>query len=83
METITVAIACLDKKNNPELTLVDVQTTQKDYKLGFHISRAEQLAKDRGYQEPFICFCPEDQEAIHKTSHSLKGIIKLPIKSCH
>ncbi|MER0784339.1 hypothetical protein AAA534_16575 [Pseudomonas aeruginosa] len=51
-----VAVACIDASGSPDLPVLKVWITQKEYDLGIHYSKAKDLAEDARYEGPFVCF---------------------------
>lgn len=76
--TITVAIACLDRNGNPRIATVSMEVSERDYQQGFYLEHAKELAENQGYQSPFICFGPEDMSELTKLEAE-NSVTSLPI----
>ncbi|EXL06485.1 hypothetical protein BG46_17180 [Brucella anthropi] len=64
MKTLHIAVACYDEANNADMPVFTVTVTDKEYGTGAHYEKAWALAKEAGYERPFVCFEGADQKAI-------------------
>jgi len=56
MKEQNVFVACRNSNGSADFFITEVKCTQAEYDLGKHYDRAEELAKEEGYEPPFICF---------------------------
>jgi hypothetical protein len=61
---MAVAVACRNSSGMADLPLFVVTASAEEYALGVHYDRAEDRAKDAGYEGPFVCFDATEQPAI-------------------
>lgn len=71
--TETVAIACSCSDGSPTIVIFETVVTQKQYVGGEHYDKAIELAKDEGYERPFVCFDNSEHDQIEYAA----GVLKL------
>lgn len=54
-----------------------VSVTDKEYGTGVHYDKARALAKEAGYEKPFVCFEGADQNAILSVARKLDLVARI------
>ncbi|MDR0779318.1 MAG: hypothetical protein LBF16_01290 [Pseudomonadales bacterium] len=47
-----------------DMPIFTVNATEEEYNLGVHYDKAEALAADEGYEQPFLCYDASEQSAL-------------------
>ncbi|MCW5706935.1 hypothetical protein [Shinella sp.] len=71
MRTLHIAVACYDAANNADMPVFTVSVTDKEYATGAHHEKARALAREAGYEKPFICFDDAERGAILTAARTL------------
>jgi hypothetical protein len=67
----TIAVACTGSSGEPDIFISTVTVTQDQYDYGGHYDQVIEEAKDKNYEEPFICFDRSELGVIHRASETL------------
>lgn len=79
MRTLPIAVACYDAENNADMPVFTVSVTDKEYGAGVHYDKARALAKDAGYERPFVCFEGTEQSAILLAAQKLNLVPRVVV----
>ena len=74
MKTLHVAVACRNASGMPDMPVFTVTVTDEEYELGIHYDKAEALADEEGYEEPFISYDYSEQKAIKLAVRTLQAL---------
>jgi len=69
-----IAVACCNASGMADMPVFTVAVTRKQYELGVHYDKAEELAEAAGYEAPFICFDASEQSCIISAARELSLI---------
>lgn len=72
MRTLQIAVACYDAANNADMPVFTVSVTDGEYATGAHYDKARALAREAGYERPFVCFEGTDQNAVLSAARKLE-----------
>ena len=64
MKSLKIAVACRNASGMADMPVFAVTVTEEEYSLGIHYDKAENMAKDEGYEDPFLCYDPAEQKAL-------------------
>jgi len=77
MANLTIAVACRNACGMADMPIFTVAVTAREYELGIHYDKAESLAEQAGYEQPFVCFDATEQQAIASAALDL-GLLTRP-----
>lgn len=64
MKTFHIAVACRNASGMLDMPIFTVTVTDEEYDLGIHYDKAQALAEDAGYEEPFLCYDDTEQPVL-------------------
>lgn len=73
MKTLHIAVACRNASGVADLPVFAVHVTAEEYDLGIHYDIAEAMVAQMGYERPFVCFDPSEQNAIVSAGRTLQA----------
>lgn len=72
MKTILIAVACRNASGMADMPRFTVEVSEDEYDLGVHFDKAETMAKEAGYEAPFVSFDDVERGAILKAAMELE-----------
>jgi hypothetical protein len=78
MIEMSIAVACRNATGMADMPVFNVTVTEEEYHLGMHYDKAESLAEEDGYEEPFVCFDAAEQGAIAAAARRLSLVPQVP-----
>ncbi|MFT6903911.1 MAG: hypothetical protein ACJAS1_000556 [Oleiphilaceae bacterium] len=73
MKNIEMWVACTNADDRSDIFVCEVDVTEAQFKSGRHKSIAGRLAKENGFDAPYVAFCGKEKEAVSKRFRSNKG----------
>lgn len=69
-----VAVACRNASGVPDMVLLEVEASQEAIATGEHYELAQDMAQDRRYEGPYVCFDPSEFGAITSMADEIRRL---------